>query len=110
VQALLDSQMHWAVVLSLERDGDCAVERMQALKVIEKVMEVAPTLFPITFARSIVAVANWKEDPFRKVCIEVLNNLSLAAPQLVAAVDGFVPLMDAVVEPVSQVLKTTPSI
>eukprot|EP00601_Ochromonadales_sp_CCMP2298_P008715 CAMPEP_0173196822 /NCGR_PEP_ID=MMETSP1141-20130122/15827_1 /TAXON_ID=483371 /ORGANISM="non described non described, Strain CCMP2298" /LENGTH=333 /DNA_ID=CAMNT_0014121511 /DNA_START=141 /DNA_END=1139 /DNA_ORIENTATION=- len=104
VQALLDSQMHWAVVLSMERDGDCAVERMQALKVIERVMAASPGLFPITFARSLVAVANWREDPFRKVCIEVLNNLSLASPKLVAAVDGFIPLMEAVVEPVSRAL------
>lgn len=104
VQLLLDREMHYAVVSSLEKDGDSAVERMQALKIIERVQLIAPELFPVGFARSLVAVANYKDDSFRKICIEALRDLSLTNPSLVAAVDGFTPMMDAVLEPITQSL------
>ena len=104
VQLLLDREVHYAVVSSLEKDGDSAVERMQALKIIERVQQIAPELFPVGFARSLVAVANYKDDSFRKICIEALRDLSLTNPSLVAAVDGFTPMMDAVLEPITQSL------
>lgn len=102
VKIMINQQLHWAIVSSLEKDGDCAVERMQALKVMEKVQQVASDIYPLTFARSLVAVANFKEDNFRKICIDSLRDLALTNPGLVAAVDGFVPLMDAVLEPITQ--------
>ena len=104
VKILIDLQMHWSVVTSLEKDGDCAVERMQALKLMEKVQSVAPDLYPIAFARSLVAVANYKEDSFRKICVDTLRELALSNPVLVTVVDGFGPLMDAVLEPITQPL------
>lgn len=102
VKVMIEQQLHWAIVASLEKDGDCAVERMQALKVMEKVQQVASDIYPLAFARSLVAVANYKEDNFRKICIDSLRDLALSNPGLVAAVDGFAPLMDAVLEPITQ--------
>lgn len=102
VSAIVKEQIHWAVVTSLERDADCAVERMQALKLMEKVRIVAPDLFPIAFARSLVAVANSKDDNLRKYSIETLRALSIVNPNIVSIVDGFVPLMDAIIEPINQ--------
>lgn len=104
VKVLIDNDIHYIVVASLERDGDSAVERMQALKIMEKVQDIAPESFPVAFARSLVAVANFKDDTFRKICIETLRELSLKNPDMVAAVDGFTPMMDAVVEPITQPL------
>jgi rapamycin-insensitive companion of mTOR len=75
---------------------------MQALKIIEKVQEISAETFPVAFARSLVAVANYKEDAFRKICIEALRDLALKNPELVAAVEGFAPMMDAVMEPITQ--------
>ena len=57
---------------------------MQALKLIEKTRLVAPRIFPIAFARSLVAIANHKEDTFRKISIEALRSLSMVNPALVA--------------------------
>ena len=102
VKLVIDLEVHYVVVASLEKDGDNAVERMQALKIIEKVLEVSPEQFPIAFARSLVAVANSKDDTFRKICIETIRDLSLKNPSMVAAVDGFTPMMDAVLEPITQ--------
>jgi hypothetical protein len=104
VRVMLDNDVHYLVVASLEKDGDNAVERMQALKIMEKVHEISPELFPVAFARSLVAVANYKDDAFRKICIEALRGLALKNPSMVAAVDGFTPMMDAVVEPITQPL------
>ena len=75
---------------------------MQAFKLMETIRIVSPHLFPIAFARSLVAVANYKEDSFRKICIESLRLLALANPSLVSIVDGFVPLLDTVIEPITQ--------
>lgn len=104
VQVVLENEVHYVVVSSLEKDGDSAVERMQALKIMERVHEIAPEMYPVAFARSLVAVANFKEDSFRKICIETLRELALKNPEMVVAVDGFVPMMDAVVEPITQPL------
>jgi hypothetical protein len=87
VRVMLDNDVHYLVVASLEKDGDNAVERMQALKIMEKVHEISPELFPVAFARSLVAVANSTDDAFRKICMEALT-----------------PMMDAVVEPITQPL------
>lgn len=104
VKLLLEQEFHWTIVTSLEKDGDFAMERMQALKLIEKVQSVAPDLYPIAFARSLVAISNFKEDSFRKVCLDSLRSLALISPALVTAVDGFAPLMDVVIEPICPIL------
>ena len=55
---------------------DYAMERTQAFKLMGKVLVIAPQIFPTSFARSLVAVANFnkedvsKEDPFRKVSLK----------------------------------------
>lgn len=104
VKVMIDCEVHYVIVSTLEKDGDNAVERMQALKIIEKVQEISADIFPVAFARSLVAVANSKDDTFRKICIETLRDLALKNPSLVAGVDGFAPMMDAVMEPITQPL------
>ena len=57
------------------------MERTQAFKLMGKLLVIAPQVFQISFARSLVAVANFnkedvsKEDPFRKV--DLTNHLHL---------------------------------
>ena len=69
-----------------------------------KVLSIAPTLYPVSFARSLVAVANSKEDSFRKICVETLRELSLANPKLIATVNGYSCLLEAVIDPITQEL------
>lgn len=69
-----------------------------------KVLAIAPILYPISFARSLVAVANSKEDSFRKICIETLRELSLVNAKLVASVNGYSCLLEAVIDPITQEL------
>lgn len=102
VQAILDEEIHWIVVTSLERDYDYSMERMQAFKLMEKIRIIAPQLYPVAFGRSLVAVANSRDDNFRKLCLEALRELAIVNPRVVAAVGGFSSLLDAVIEPLTQ--------
>ncbi len=78
------------------------MERMQAFKLMEKVRIIAPHIYPLAFGRSLVAVTNFKEDNFRKLCLEALRELSLANPKVVAAVNGYSSLLEGVLEPITQ--------
>ena len=102
VKIIVNEDIHWLIVTALERESDYSMERIQALKIIDRVRKVAPESFPIAFARSLVAISNSKEDNFRKVCLESLRELSLVNTCIVAVVQGFSTLIDAVIDPVSQ--------
>eukprot|EP01035_Chromulina_nebulosa_P022879 gene22879-29634_t len=104
---LVAEEFHWLVISSFEREMDYAMERTQAFKLMGKVLVIAPQIFPTSFARSLVAVANFnkedvsKEDPFRKSCICMLRDLAICNPRMVASVNGFSCLVDVVIEPSS---------
>ena len=59
-------------------------------------------IFPVAFARSLVAISNHKDDNLRRVCIETLRELAVENPRVVATVNGFTTLLDIVLEPSSQ--------
>ena len=43
--SLVDEELHWVIVVCLERGEEYLVERMQALKLIKKFMSIAGQLF-----------------------------------------------------------------
>lgn len=104
VQVLKDEDIHYLVVNAFERESDNTMERIQALKIMDRIRRVCgpDDGYPIAFARSLISIANSKEDNFRKIALESLRELSLSHPSLVAAVQGFSTLVDAIVDPVSQ--------
>ncbi len=104
VDILKEECIHYLVVNSFEKESDYSMERIQALKIMDRVRRicVAADAYPIAFARSLVSIANSKEDNFRKIALESLRELSLSHPSLVAAVQGFSTLVDAIMDPVSQ--------
>eukprot|EP01031_Cornospumella_fuschlensis_P035570 gene35570-43134_t len=104
VKALIMEEFHWLIVESLEKDSEFSMERIQALKLMDKVRKVDPDNFPVAFGRSIISIANSKEDTFRKICVESLRELALANPALVASLYGFSTLVDAILEPITQEL------
>lgn len=74
---------------SLNRDNKSAVEKEQAIKLVRTIVEVGTTrrdssvssgaaTVPISdvVLRSIIAVAEHLDDPFRAVCIETLAEIS----------------------------------
>ena len=44
---LVDEELHWVIVVSLERGDEYLVERMQALKLMKKFMVTAGDIYPI---------------------------------------------------------------
>lgn len=98
--SLVREEIHWIVITSLEREVEqVTLERMQALKLVKKYMAVSSDTFPISFARSLVAIANHRDDNIRRVCIETLRELSVVNPDVVATVNGFACLLEAVLDP-----------
>ena len=98
-QCIVDEELHWIVVVCLEREREYLAERMQALKLIRKFMSIASDIFPSAFARSLVAIASHKDEHLRRVCMETLRELMVANPKLIAAVNGLSVLLEAVLEP-----------
>ena len=43
--SLVDEELHWVIVVCLERGEEYLVERMQALKLIKKFMSIAGQFF-----------------------------------------------------------------
>jgi rapamycin-insensitive companion of mTOR len=97
--AIIDEEMHWITTVCLEREQECLVERMQALKLIKKFIQHVGDAFPLAFARSLVAIANYKDDNIRRVCLETLRELSIENPRIVCTVNGLPTLIEAILEP-----------
>lgn len=103
VKLFVADEVQWVIIMSMEQDNENNImERMQALKIMDKVRQIAPDYYPVSFGRSLVAIANSREDSFRKVCLESLRELALVNPALVATVHGFTSLLDAVIDPINQ--------
>ena len=99
---LVKEEFHWLIIASLEREHEFVQERMQALKCIRRYLELSPSGFPVAFARSLVAVANNKDDNIRRVCLETLRELTIINSEIVLKVNGMSSLLEAVIEPNTQ--------
>jgi hypothetical protein len=99
--------IHILVIISLEKEPDYSWERMQALKIMKKILDLSPRLFPIGFARSLVAIAAEKGDNFRRVALETLRELGIKNPVVAHEADSFRVLFDAVIDPSTSDLSET---
>eukprot|EP01041_Mallomonas_annulata_P000384 gene384-698_t len=99
---LVEQQFHWIVVSSLERedrDNYYIHERIQALKLITKLIEYFPLETHLSCVRSIVAIASQKDESLCRICLELLRKLSLSNPIIVAQANGIKTLFEAVLDP-----------
>lgn len=85
-------------MVSLELESDFIWERMQALKIIKRVVEVSADTIPTAFVRSLIAVSSQKEDNFRRVSLECLRELSTKNAKIVADCGGFKVLFDSILD------------
>ena len=85
--------------MSLEKEADFSWERMQALKLMKKFLDIAPDLFPIGFARSLVAVASEKNDNFRRVALETIRQIGTWNAKIACDAGAYRVLFDAVLDP-----------
>ncbi|KAF8631052.1 hypothetical protein AX15_002660 [Amanita polypyramis BW_CC] len=97
----IDQSLDWYIVKSLCRDNKYAVEKEQVVKLIRTIVEVGSTrpepsaastnlVVPLSepVMRSLIAIAEQVEDPFRPICIQTLAEILLVDIDLVARTGG----------------------
>ncbi|TMW68659.1 hypothetical protein Poli38472_006127 [Pythium oligandrum] len=99
VRQFADNSLAVFVVRSMEREQKLLAERVQAIKVIRRILEIDASLMPQSLVASVVAIASHKDDNMRRVCLETLRELALANVEVVAAACGTKVLVDAILEP-----------
>jgi hypothetical protein len=104
---ILLQEISLLVIISLEKEPDFSWERMQALKIMTKFLDLFPAQFPLGFARSLVAIAAEKGDNFRRVALETLRELGIKNPKVAHEADAFRVLFDAVIDPSTSDLSET---
>lgn len=87
----------------MEREQKHLAERIQALKVIRRIMEIDAARMPTSLVCSLVAIVTHKDDNLRRVCLETLRELALLNVEVVAEGNGTKTLVDSILEPSFQV-------
>lgn len=78
VSAFLTAKLHVFLMRSLERDAKHKVERIQAMKLTRKLIDVDPNQFPRSLVASLVSLAEHPDDLFSRVALESLCELAVA--------------------------------
>ncbi|KAG6610312.1 Protein required for meiosis [Phytophthora cinnamomi] len=99
IKHFVDLNLPVFVVRSLEREQKHLAERVQALKVVRRVMEIDAAQMPTGLVASLTAIAGHKDDNMRRVCLETLRELALLNVEVVAEANGTKILVDAILEP-----------
>ncbi|KAF1777153.1 Rapamycin-insensitive companion of mTOR, domain 4 [Phytophthora cactorum] len=99
IKHFVDLNLPVFVVRSLEREQKHLAERVQALKVVRRIMEIDAAQMPTGLVASLTAIAGHKDDNMRRVCLETLRELALLNVEVVAEANGTKILVDAILEP-----------
>lgn len=83
-----DVDILWIISVSFEKDVEYLIERIQAHKIIRVCLQLLHQDFPLMFARSLVAVANQKDDKLRRESIEDLRILCINNPKVFSTSNG----------------------
>lgn len=88
------------VILSLVKESKASMEREQALKFIRAFLDVKDGVHEISVAvaRTLVALAEHREDRLRNICLMTLAEILIKSPALVASSGGIGILNDALCE------------
>ncbi|CAM9222945.1 unnamed protein product, partial [Choristocarpus tenellus] len=95
-------QQRFGLFIALALAREQLWERMQALKLVKRIMEVDSSRVPREVVQTLVAVSGHMEDSFRRVCLETLRELAVANPRVVAHANGFKTLFAAALDPATQ--------
>ncbi|KAL6058320.1 Cytosolic regulator of adenylyl cyclase [Balamuthia mandrillaris] len=97
-------QFHYApfIARSMEQEPEPTVLRLEALRLVRLIMELDSSLLPRSIVQTIHAIADHRKDPYSRVCLETLVDLSLRNPQVVALTNGIKALIQATVNPIYQ--------
>jgi len=99
VSVLNSKRFHLMTVRSLEREPRFLEERVLALKLVRKMAVVAGQQLPRTLLRSLVAIANHRDDQLKEAAIDSLREISMIDTRAVAECGGMDALVRAVLDP-----------
>ncbi|KAL8025270.1 putative armadillo-like helical, rapamycin-insensitive companion of mTOR domain, Pianissimo family [Plasmopara halstedii] len=99
IKHFVDLNLPVFLVRSLEREQKHLAERVQALKVVRRIIEIDAAQMPTGLVASLTAIAGHKDDNMRRVCLETLRELALLHVEVVAEANGMKVLVDAILEP-----------
>ena len=111
---IVSKQIHLIAINSLEKEHNGNWERMQALKLMQRMLHVSPISFPMAFARSLVAITQHVpdasessaskqiQDPCKNICIEILRELALANVEVAYKSEALKVIFDIILSETSQ--------
>eukprot|EP01114_Cavostelium_apophysatum_P016624 TRINITY_DN4775_c0_g1_i1.p1 TRINITY_DN4775_c0_g1~~TRINITY_DN4775_c0_g1_i1.p1 ORF type:complete len:1113 (-),score=304.93 TRINITY_DN4775_c0_g1_i1:63-3401(-) len=99
ISEMLRQKVHFFVMRSLERDKQGEAERMQALKLVRRIMEVNCSMLPTNIIHSLVSISEHSEDNFSRVSIETICEITIRTPHLSAHCSGLKFLLNAMLDP-----------
>lgn len=70
-------KLHYFISRSLERDKQSEGERMQALKLIRKIIEIDCDIMPYNMVHSLISIVEYNEDHLSRIALEILCEISL---------------------------------
>ncbi|GFQ72567.1 rapamycin-insensitive companion of mTOR [Trichonephila clavata] len=100
VETFLQSKLQFLVSRSLDISLDNRIERVQALRLMRKVLDLNPKGFPSAFSKCLVAIANEgsQERDMIRPCLATLAQLAVLNPQACIEAKGVSALMKNIVE------------
>ncbi|GFS75958.1 rapamycin-insensitive companion of mTOR [Trichonephila clavipes] len=100
VETFLQSKLQFLVSRSLDISLDNRIERVQALRLMRKVLDLNPSGFPSAFSKCLVAIANEgsQERDMIRPCLATLAQLAVLNPQACIEAKGVSALMKNIVE------------
>jgi len=102
IKQLLKQKIHIFISRALERDKIYEAERMQALKLTRKIMEVNCLLLPYNVIHSLVSIAGDENDNLFRVSIETLAEITIRNPLASAHCSGIKVILLSILDPKNQ--------
>ncbi|GAB5362804.1 hypothetical protein AAMO2058_000830100 [Amorphochlora amoebiformis] len=99
--AMLQLNLDLFVVRTLERPNkkEYKLERVQALKVVMRLLEISPMKIPRSLVQSMVLIMSKKDDDLRRVCLDRIRGLAFQNPGVVASTNGIHAMVEAILDP-----------
>lgn len=96
---LIETHTDVLVARALEREDRFLWERMQAMKLVKHMVDIAPGTITRSIVMALVSVSSNLDDEFGKLCLVTLREVALFNPRVVAESNSFEVLVDAILDP-----------
>eukprot|EP00466_Bigelowiella_natans_P000276 jgi/Bigna1/66212/fgenesh1_pg.1_\ len=74
------------------------VERVQALKIVIRLIEISPKDIPRSMVQSMVLIMSRPKDDLRRVCLDRVRELAFLNPKIVASSNGIHAMVEAILD------------